>query len=127
MSRLESLALILILAVAISANCAVSCLHPHSVGQPAAAAAEDGSPAVCHHAESQDTSDQTEDSGSCSHSEMCEERPVVSGKMASAFVPPVIADPVPDFSERISISFVPAASLKAESPPCVGVITILRI
>lgn len=102
---LRPLALIVALAVMVHANCAVSCLHPHSGGQPLPAS-DQQSTKDCHHNDTPGPSEGNESGDACSHSLISGNAPPVTAKIFKP-APVVLGAEVLTFPSEVgNISFV---------------------
>jgi hypothetical protein len=122
---LKPLALIVALAVMVHANCAVSCLHPHSGEQPLPASDQE-SAQDCHHGNPPDRSEGNESGDACSHSLISGNAPPMTAKIFKPVPLVLVAEVLTFTAEAGNISFVAEFrdfNSVSSAPP----ITVLRI
>jgi hypothetical protein len=122
---LKPLVLILAVVVMAHANCAVSCVHPHS-GKVPVPESTPQSPENCHHSKTPVKSDEDKSGSACSHAQISGDRPQITAQQFKPIAAVVTAEVVPFVSEIARISaltelFGPSAY--GSAPP----ITVLRI
>jgi hypothetical protein len=122
---LKALALILVVAVFAHANCAVSCVHPHS-GKAPAPESDSQSPENCHHSKAPDKSEKNESASTCSHTQISGDRPPITAKSFKP-IPTITVAEVLLFSSGLGRISVVAEFYGPNSYASTPLITVLRV